>query len=67
MNRISALLILIFLNLSPLSAQDYLIPASDGIFWGYIDQDGQWVIPARFEEALPYVNGMGCVKITVSP
>jgi hypothetical protein len=62
MKKIPTLLILICLNIPSLSAQDYLIPAADGPFWGYLNKDQQWIIPARFEEALPFVKGMGCVK-----
>jgi hypothetical protein len=55
-------MILLCFNITSLLAQDYLIPAADGPFWGYIDKNQQWIVPARFEEALPFVQGMGCVK-----
>jgi hypothetical protein len=62
MNKIISIGILFFLRFQAIWAQDYLIPAVDRGFWGYIDKNQQWVIPAQYEDALPFVQGMGCVK-----
>jgi len=62
MNKIYSICILVCLHLPALKAQDYLVPAAEYGFWGYIDKNQQWIIPARFEEALPFTQGMGCVK-----
>jgi hypothetical protein len=62
MTKLPSLIILLMMNISLLKAQDYLIPARENGFWGYIDINQQWIIPARFEEAFPFVQGLGCVK-----
>jgi hypothetical protein len=46
----------------PLRAADYLIPARNTGKWGYIDPDGIWEIPARFDEALSFSEGLAAVK-----
>lgn len=47
-----------------LPAFDRVLPESEGFFAvvrdgaaGYVDASGQWVIPPRFKDALPFVNG----------
>ena len=33
-----------------------LLPAKDGSLWGYINTEGEWKIPARFDRCLPFEN-----------
>jgi len=43
-------------------ASDYLaegmVPATDGRLWGFMDRDGQWVIPAQFVAVFPFKDGL---------
>ncbi|MEO8754360.1 MAG: WG repeat-containing protein [Casimicrobiaceae bacterium] len=39
-----------------------LFPAPDGARWGYIDGRGKTAIKPRFEDALPFSEGMAAVK-----
>jgi hypothetical protein len=62
MKKFLPLITLFMMNVPLVSAQDYLIPAKENGFWGYLDQERQWIVPARFEDAMPFVQGLGCVK-----
>lgn len=38
------------------------VPARDGMLWGYADQEGDLVIPARYAEAQPFREGLAWVR-----
>ncbi|MBX3101630.1 MAG: WG repeat-containing protein [Bacteroidetes bacterium] len=41
-----------------------LAPAQQGLFWGYVNTRGQWVIPAdQYEAAGPFSNGYARVQL----
>jgi hypothetical protein len=39
-----------------------LLPVKQDGKWGYIDEDGDWVIVAQFEFARPFINDMAAVQ-----
>ncbi len=43
-------------------AQEYVLPAAENGFWGYINKSQQWIIPSRYEEAFSFKQGLACVK-----
>lgn len=53
---------LVVLAASPLSAQKLFSAKEDGKF-GYVDDHGNWVIPAKFDDAKPFSNGRARVMI----
>ena len=52
-------------------APDYLgeglVPASQGDRWGFMDRDGQWVIPPSFALVLPFRNGVAPAGMSDDP
>lgn len=38
-------------------------PRKSGALYGYARQDGQWVIPPRFEDAMPFSEGLAAVRV----
>lgn len=52
-------------------APDYLgaglVPASQGDRWGFMDRDGQWVIPPGFALVLPFCNGVAPAGVRDDP
>ena len=45
------------------SKQTQLSPVYENGRWGYADRDGRVVIPARFDAALPFTNGLARVGV----
>lgn len=41
-----------------------LLPVKQGEYWGYVNQDGKYVINPQFEQAFAFVNGLALVKTT---
>ena len=48
---------------APITPMDTLLaPAKRGLFWGYVNADGQWIIPARsYTRAEPFYQGVARV------
>lgn len=59
---ISILYVLFVLLAGALHGQEYLIPAMKNGLWGYIDSNEQWIIRERFDEAMPFTQGLACVQ-----
>jgi len=55
----------------PWLAPDYLaegmVPASDGRRWGFMDRDGQWVIPPRYALVFPFKQGLAPAAVSNDP
>ncbi len=41
---------------------DYLMPAKKYGKWGFINKEGEWVIPSKYEEAYHFSEGLAAVK-----
>jgi hypothetical protein len=39
------------------------IPRKSGVLYGYARQDGNWVVPPRFQDALPFSEGLAAVRV----
>ncbi|MBR1473251.1 MAG: WG repeat-containing protein [Paludibacteraceae bacterium] len=52
-----------FINTTTFFGDGGLMPISDeeGQKWGYIDVNGEWRIPAKYEQAYPFCNGYAWV------
>ncbi|HEX5068888.1 MAG TPA: WG repeat-containing protein [Vicinamibacterales bacterium] len=52
-------------NLWPLriAAPGELVPESHGKTWGFLDDTGRFRIPPRFEQVLPYREGLAAVEV----
>lgn len=54
-----------------LLASDYLaegmVPASDGRRWGFMDRDGEWLIPPSFALMFPFKNGLAPAAVSNDP
>ena len=44
------------------TSEVFLFPARQGEKWGYINQSGEVVIYFQFDEALPFSDGLACVR-----
>ncbi len=55
-------LMLLLIPFQQSSADIYLVPARNGVLWGFINQAEEWVIPAQYEEVSPFMYGLASVK-----
>lgn len=63
MKNIPILLNIIFvLCYGVTSGQDYLMPTMQDGLWGYMDEYKEWKIPAKFDAATSFTQGLGCVQ-----